>query len=169
MLHRRLSRYRDRVHRELATAFESEQTSREVAASFAIGIFITTLPSGGLGIGLFFVLAYLWSWANRTAMLASVVVLNPAMKPAVYVVSHRIGSTLLGADPPIAFDHSMLDYTLTAVQRVVVGVVPVALALAAAGYVLVLRMAGTYRRRLAASDVPPGRSESPVDDGRLDG
>ncbi|GAB3031264.1 DUF2062 domain-containing protein [Natronobiforma cellulositropha] len=146
MIRDRLSVYRARVRRELTAAFEEEHTPREIAASFAIGIFVTAMPTGGLGIGLFFVLVYYYDWISKTAIFSSVIVLNPIVKPLVYVASFQVGALLVGTEPVVLFEHSLLNYAATAVQLVLLGNVLIALALAAVGYVLVLHLTRAHRR-----------------------
>ena len=147
MFRERLSLYRSRVRRELTAAFEGRHTPHEVAASFAIGIFVTAMPTGGLGIGLFFLLAYWCSWVCRTAMFASVVVLNPLVKPLVYAGSVKLGAVVLGTEPLVLFDVSALDYAVTAIQLLLFGNLLIALTLSGVGYVVVLELTRSHRRR----------------------
>ena len=144
----RLSLYRDRVRRALTAAFEEEHTDREIAASFALGIFITAMPTGGLGIGLFFVFAYYWSWVSKTAIFASVVVLNPLVKPLVYVASYKLGTMMLGTEQLLVIGNSFADAILMIVQFVLFGNVLIALFLSAVSYVLVLHLTREYRRHV---------------------
>ena len=143
MLRERLSVYRSRVRRALTAAFDGSHSAHEVAASFAIGIFVTAMPTGGLGIGLFFLLAYWFPWLCRTAMFASVVVLNPL----VYAGSVKLGAVLLGTDPLVLFDVAALDYAVTVVQLLLLGNVLIALTLSGIGYVVVLELTRSHRRR----------------------
>lgn len=144
----RLSLYRGRVRRELTAAFDEQHTPHEVAASFAIGIFVTAMPTGGLGIGLFFLFAYWWSWVSKTAIFASVVVLNPIVKPVIYVASYQLGSVLVGREPLLLVGNSSVDSALTIVQLLVIGNLLVAVVLAGIGYVTVLVLTRAYRRHL---------------------
>lgn len=151
VLRERLSAYRDRARRDLTTAITEDYTPHEVALSFAVGIFVTTLPSGGLGIGLLIALAYWLAWASKAAMIAAVAVLNPFVKPVVYVASYQLGVALLGTEPLFVVGHSTLDAALTAVQFLLFGNVLLALALSAVGYVTVFRLTRTYLQRRGAS------------------
>ena len=101
------------------------------------------MPTGGLGIGLFFLLAYLWTWANRAAMVAAIVVLNPLVKPLVYAMSIKLGALVLGPDPVVLFDATYLDYTATALQFLLVGNLLIAGTLSAVSYVVVLEWVRT--------------------------
>ncbi|RQH00029.1 DUF2062 domain-containing protein [Natrarchaeobius oligotrophus] len=146
MLGERLAVYRDRIRRELTAAFRAEHTPHQVASSFAIGIFVTAMPTGGLGIGLFFVLVSVWSWISKPAIFASVAVLNPAVKPAVYLASFQVGATVLGTDP-IPDGETVTESAWTVVQQLLIGNVLIALALSGIGYVVVLYLTRTNRRR----------------------
>ncbi|MFP9191884.1 DUF2062 domain-containing protein [Natronosalvus vescus] len=147
MVRERLARYRDRVRRELLAAFREEHTPHEIAASFAIGIFITAMPSGGLGIGLFFLFVYWWSWVSKTAIFASVLVLNPLIKPAVYLASYHVGAFIFGTEPVLTVNNVHLDTVLTIVQLILVGNLIIAIVLALASYVTVYHLTQAHRKR----------------------
>ena len=146
MVRERLASYRDRVRRELLAAFREEHTPHQVAASFAIGVFVTSLPTGGVGVGLFFVLVALQSWISKPAIFASVAVLNPFVKPAVYLSSFQVGSLLLGGDAVGSRDAMSGETALVAIRQLLLGNVVIAVALAALGYVIVLHLTRIHRR-----------------------
>lgn len=158
MVRERLSVYRDRVRRELTTAITEEYTPHEIALSFAIGIFVTAMPSGGLGVGLLLGIAYWQPWASKTAMIAAIAVLNPLVKPLVYVASYQLGAILLGTEPIFVVGHSTLDAVLAIVQFLLLGNVLIGLLLAFVGYLAVYRLAVTYRRRRGRAVPPAGAS-----------
>lgn len=147
MVRGRLARYRDRVRRKLLAAFREDRTPRQVATSFAIGIFITALPTGGVGVGLFFVFISLWSWISKPAIFAAVVVLNPAVKPAVYLASFQVGALLLGTNPVRSHDVTMTESARIGIQQLLLGNAVLAVGLSAVGYVTVLRLTQLYRQR----------------------
>ena len=151
----RLARYRDRIRRKLLAAFREERTPRQIAASFAIGIFVTALPTGGVGIGLFFVFISLWSWISKPAIFASVVVLNPFVKPAVYLASFQVGAFLLGSNSVRSRDATTTEFAWVGVQQLLLGNVVIAIVLGAVGYVTVLHLTRVHRRR---TDRHPGPS-----------
>lgn len=146
MIGRRLEEYRDRARRDLVAAFREEHTSHEVASSFAIGVFVTALPTGGLGIGLFFVLVSVYSWINKPAIFASVAVLNPIVKPAVYLASFQVGGFIIGS-PSITEIEPAAETALIAIQQLLVGNVILAIVLSLVGYALVFHLSRTNRGR----------------------
>lgn len=143
----RLARYRDRIRRKLLAAFREDHTPKQVAASFAIGIFITSLPTGGLGIGLFFVFVWLWSWISKPAIFASVAVLNPFVKPAVYLASFQVGAVVLGSDSVRSLEASTTEAARVALQQLLLGNVIIASVLSILGYVTVLHLTRVHRRQ----------------------
>ncbi|SDQ51306.1 DUF2062 domain-containing protein [Natronobacterium texcoconense] len=146
MLRERLRTYRDRARRELLAAFRERHTEHQVASSFAIGVFITALPTGGLGIGLFFVFVSMWSWISKPAIFASVAVLNPFVKPVVYVASFQVGGTVLGTRPLRSSEVSP-ETARVAVEQLLVGNLLVALALSGMGYLILLHLTRVHRQR----------------------
>ncbi len=96
MVGARLQRYTDRIRSEIYSSFTEESTPRQVAGSFAIGTFITMMPTLGAGVLVFFVLIYLFDWINKIALFASVLVFNPVVKWGVYAASFALGFALLG-------------------------------------------------------------------------
>lgn len=148
MVRERLADYRDRVRGQLLAAFREEHTPHQVAASFAIGVFITAMPTGGLGIGLFFVLVSIWSWISKPAIFASVAVLNPFVKPGVYLASFQIGAFVLRSDSVGSRDGTTTESAWTVVKQLLVGNLLVATAFAVLGYILVLYLTRSHRRRI---------------------
>ncbi|MWV39321.1 DUF2062 domain-containing protein [Natrialba sp. INN-245] len=146
MLWERFARYRDRVRRELTDAFREEHTPHQVASSFAIGIFVTALPTGGLGVGLFFVFVSIWSWISKPAIFASVAVLNPFVKPAVYVASLQTGATVLGTDP-IPLEETAAESAWAVARQLVIGNLVIAVGLSVVGYTIVLHLTRAHRSR----------------------
>ena len=147
MLQGRVERYRDRIRREFVKAFREHHTPHQIGVSFAIGIFITAMPTGGLGVGLFFVLAYHFSWISKPAIFASVAVLNPVIKPAVYVASLQVGAFVLDTGGLIPDEGTIAESALLATKQLLIGNLLIALLLAALGYLVAFHLTVAHRRR----------------------
>ncbi|ELY88232.1 hypothetical protein C483_16006 [Natrialba hulunbeirensis JCM 10989] len=132
----RLGHYRATARAKLRQAFEEEHTPHQVAASFALGIFVTAMPTGGLGLGLFVVFGRLWSWISTPALFASAAVLNPFVKPAVYVSSITLGGFILGTDPVVSYE-TAAESAGVAIRQLLVGNLLIAVALTGVSYVVV--------------------------------
>lgn len=148
MVRARVSEYVDRVRVALHDSFTQDHTPREIAGSFALGTFITMLPTWGVGVLVFFALARVFAWVNRIALFASVVVFNPVVKWGVYASSFALGFFLLGpvdgfgvGDVPSTGDGSEIFV------RLLVGNTVLALVVTAVAYVVVHRLVVAYNDR----------------------
>jgi uncharacterized protein (DUF2062 family) len=159
MARRRLSEYRSRVRSRLETAFAGEHSPQQVARSFALGVFITALPTFGTGVLAFGVIAALSEGVSKIALLASVVVLNPVAKWGVYAASFWLGIQLLG--PPEGI--SVTSYTVSfsaapdVVSRLLLGNLIIAVVLTIAGYAFAFRVIREmHERELSISELVTG-------------
>lgn len=148
MIAERFGGYRDRVREELHRAFSEDHTPRAVAGSFAVGVFITMLPTFGTGLLLFVVLVTLFKSISKIALFASVLVFNPVVKWGVYAGSFTLGTFILG---PVD-GARMADVSLSAgpeiVLRLLVGNLILAVVATVLGYVVVYRLVVAHRERL---------------------
>lgn len=147
MLKGRLAAYRSRVRSALEAAFNESHTPHEIGLSFAVGIFITTLPTLGLGYGVFVILAYFFSWVNKLALIAAAIVLNPATKPFVHAVSYQVSGLFFSPQTIKPFDIVLLDAAVNVVRRILIGNLVIAMVLSIVSYLLVRQLTIGYRAR----------------------
>lgn len=147
MLRERVTAYRRAVRSELEAISAEDYPPHDIAASFAIGIFITALPTLGTGLLVFVAIVYLFDRVSKLALFASVLVLNPAAKWAVYAASFWLGSRLLGPVPGVSPAEVSFAAGPEIVTRLVIGNVLLAVVFTVVAYVLALRFVRTYRER----------------------
>ena len=147
MVRGRIAAYRGRVRSELIAAFEGDHPPEDVAGSFALGVFITALPTLGTGLLVFAALVALVDRISKLALFASVVVLNPAVKWGVYAASVSLGTGILG--PPSGATPSTLSVSAgpEIVARLLVGNLILAAVFTVIGYVVVFRLVVSFRAR----------------------
>ncbi|MEF8880298.1 MAG: DUF2062 domain-containing protein [Candidatus Nanohaloarchaea archaeon] len=123
----------------LHEAFEEEHTDREIAFSFAFGIFVTSLPTLGLGLILFALLIKFTRSISRLAISASIVIMNPLTKWIFYLSSINLGSLILtGRLSGIGGLEEALKYLL-------IGSIVLAAILSILSYFVALKLVKTYR------------------------
>ena len=145
MVWRYVKRMFARVRHELLDSITKHSSRRAVATSFAIGAFITILPTLGLGLIVFVILDYLFEWINRVALFSNALIFNPVVKWGVYVASMVIGFLLLGPVEGASFTTipSLADGSELLV-RMVVGNIVVAIVGAVTAYVVADRLLAAY-------------------------
>ncbi|MES3160247.1 MAG: DUF2062 domain-containing protein [Halorubrum sp.] len=141
----RIDEWLTRIKTELQHSFAEEYTARETAGSFSLGVFITMLPTLGVGLLLFVLFAWLFDRINRAALIASVVVFNPVVKWGVYAASFTLGVMLLGPVPGATPTEVSLSAGPEIVTRLVVGNLILAVVAAVPGYFVCLRLVEAYR------------------------
>ena len=120
-LRRRVGDDLERVKQLLRRAFSEDHTTTEVAQSFSLGVFITMLPTLGVGFLVFVVLAAFFDRLSKLALVASAVVFNPVVKWGVYALSLALGTFLLGPVEGVSVANPSLDAAPPVVLRLVVG------------------------------------------------
>ena len=142
------SRVRETAHRAktmLRRAFAEEHTTREVAGSFSLGVFITMLPTLGTGFIAFVGLAMVFRRLSKLALVASAVVFNPVVKWGVYAASLGLGFLLLGPVEGVSITDASLDAAPEVVLRLVVGNTILAVVAAVPSYFVAYRVVDRYR------------------------
>ena len=132
---------------ELEAALDGEYTPKQVAGSFAIGVFITSLPTLGIGLLSFFIISHLFAGVSKLALFSSIVVLNPAAKWGVYGASFWLGSTLLGPVEGVTRSDVSISAAPEVVVRLLVGNLILAAVFTLLAYVAAYRLTAAYRRR----------------------
>lgn len=155
MVRRRLARIRNQIRERLVTAFVERYTPHEVAASFSVGVFITALPTLGVGVLAFFLLAALFDRVSKIALFASVVILNPVVKWAVYGASYSLGQFLLGPAPNASFDSVSPSMGVDVLTRLWVGNLILATIFAVVAYGGALRIVNEFHCQTDDGDKQP--------------
>lgn len=155
MLLEALAGYRDRVRSDLEAAVTEEAGAHDVASSFAVGAFVTMLPTLGTGLVVLAALGAVFERTNVPAMFASVAVFNPFVKWGVYAGSFSIGSFLLGPVPSVAAREISLSAGPEVLVRLLVGNLLLAAVVAGCCYVLVNRFTQQLRKRRVDIDGLP--------------
>ncbi|MEF8787207.1 MAG: DUF2062 domain-containing protein [Haloarculaceae archaeon] len=138
-------RYTRRVREELRSAITEDHTPREIAGSFAVGTFITMLPTLGTGFLLFVLIIVVTRRVSKLALFASVLVFNPVVKWGVYVASLTLGVLLLGPVEGVSIAEASLDAGQNVVVRLLVGNVILAVLATILSYAVVYRLVVRYR------------------------
>lgn len=148
MVRERLRQYSNRIRAEIYSSLTAEYSTRQVAGSFAIGTFITMMPTLGTGVLVFFVLIYVFDWMNKIALFASVLVFNPVVKWGVYAASFALGIALLGPVDGFGIgDVPSISEGNDILVRLLVGNTILAIIAAVLSYVVVYRLVDAYEDR----------------------
>ena len=165
MMVSRMEAWAGRAKEAIQNSFAEEHTPRETAGSFALGVFITMLPTLGTGLLVFVVLAWLFDRINKVALFASVVVFNPVVKWGVYAASFTLGVFILGPVEGVSSAQVSLSAGPEIVIRLLVGNLILAVIAAIPSYFVCLRLVNAYQARQVVETlekvVDPDGAETP--------
>lgn len=136
-----LSGFKQKILTELKKSFHEDKTPHQIASSFSIGVFVTALPTLGLGLFFFAYLSSKYEWVSRLAIFSSAFVLNPLVKPFFYIASINLGSLLVERKFLIPNDPESLFLYM------IVGSIAGAAVLSIFGYFMVLTAVKAYRKK----------------------
>jgi uncharacterized protein (DUF2062 family) len=148
----RAGTWRRRLRRGLHDAFAETHTPHQIAGSFSFGVFVTMLPTVGVGLLVFVALAWLSDGVSKLAFVASALLINPVVKSGVYVASFAIGVFLLGpVEGATVTSASLSGASFSAGRdiavRILLGNVILSVATIVPSYVVCYRLVETYRAR----------------------
>lgn len=133
-----------RVREELRAAFLEDYSPQQVAISFTIGVFITALPTLGVGFAIFVLLSYFVRQLSKIALFASVLILNPPVKWGVYTSSFWLGNQLLGPIPGVTLETVSLSIGPDVLARLWLGNLILATIFSLIAYIAALHLVKRY-------------------------
>lgn len=86
---------------------QTNASPKSVAMAFAIGTFISVLPTPGLNLIIATFLASWFKQLNRAGLLAAIAVWNTLVVAPLYFISHKIGAFVFDAAPFTALTHNV--------------------------------------------------------------
>ncbi|MBU0535600.1 MAG: DUF2062 domain-containing protein [Nanoarchaeota archaeon] len=130
-----------------------------IAIGFAIGTFISTLPTPGFNILLGVLVILIYERVSKIALFGSMAVWNPLTTPAVYYLSYRIGDMIFSDLPVTEIKLSLAGILLQNSRRFFVGNVILALSLSILSYFAVRKIAEIYQKRESNKDQTQSKSK----------
>lgn len=132
---------------------QADASPHQLAQGFALGTFISILPTPGLNILLATVLLATFKQLNKAALFAALTVWNTLVVAPLYALSSKLGALFFATKPLIAFDLVFGTYLNTTVKHFLVGNVVLAAGITIASYLLVQTAVSLHRQRKPACKV----------------
>jgi len=135
-------------------------TPHAIAAGFAAGIFASFTPFVGFHILLGVAIAYLVAGNMAAVLIACGLFGNPLTFPAIWASTYEVGRYILNAETidgeaPVGLGHALEHMDLTAIwepilKPMLVGSLPIGLAVSLIGYGVIYFAARSFQRRRAS-------------------
>ena len=133
-----------RHHRKL---MQERKTPHAIAFGFAIGTFISILPTPGFNLILGLLVSFFFPRASKLAIIASIFFWNPVTTFPVYALSYKIGGLIFQRVPHVQYDVTFLNTVYNYSKKFIVGNIILAFAIAPISYLIVKKIAESYQNK----------------------
>jgi uncharacterized protein (DUF2062 family) len=131
------SRITKRVKEAVRALLQADATAHNQAMGFAVGTFISLLPTPGFNLALALLLAS-WLRLHRATVLVSLAVWNVFVTAPLFALSYRLGNILFPAPATSSVTAQWQAQVISFVQGFLVGNLIIAVSLTAVSYTIVL-------------------------------
>ncbi len=133
----------------------------EIALGFAVGMFISTMPTPGFNILLGFILLF-FIRMNKIALLAGLAFLNPLITPLIYSTELQIGRVFIPYNPLVGVPWYSWQNLLANIKPFLLGAFILAVWLAIISYALVFLATYLYQMRKHKGLHPRSPPHAPI-------
>lgn len=130
---------------------QAETSAHDQALGFAVGTFISLLPTPGFNFALAFLLAGWFRQIHRATLIASLAVWNVFVTAPLFALSYRLGDYLFPAPATTSVATQWQAEVISFVQGFVVGNLIIAVGITAVSYTIVLTFIWIYRQKSAVA------------------
>ncbi len=129
------------------TLLQAETSAHNQAVGFAVGTFISLLPTPGFNFALALLLASWFRQIHRATLLASLAVWNVFVTAPLFALSYRLGNYLFPAPTSTSVAAQWQTQLVSFVQGFFVGNLIIAVGITAVSYTLVLSLTRIYQQK----------------------
>jgi len=147
MVRKHYHNYKKKIKKHFHEVMKEQKSSHSIAFGFAIGTFITILPTPGFNILMAFLIALVYEKVNKISLFFSLAIWNPFTLIPMYALSLKIGNLLFGPLAVVEYDLSFFDMVFNYSRRFLIGNVILATFTALASYFIIKDMVRIHRKK----------------------
>jgi len=141
-----VKKYKEKLAHHFAEVLKSKTSPHSIALGFAIGTFISVLPTPGLNIIIGLLIIAILENINKLALFGAYVIWNPFVLVPIYAHSYGLGNMLLGSLPYATFNFVLWDTLYNFTIRFLLGNFIIAVFLSIASYGVVRLLLYIFRK-----------------------
>ena len=139
-----LRKYYDKVKAHLLEVLRVKTSPHSIGLGFAIGTFVSVLPTPGLSVLLGFLITLAFPKVSKISLAAALIIWNPLVSLPLSFLSYRVGAWIIGGEPVVRFDVVFLNHAYNLTRRYLVGGAVVAFFSSIVSYFVVRVLANLY-------------------------
>ena len=151
-------RWKHKIKYYAQEVLTEKTTPHSIAVGFAIGSFISILPTPGFNLILALIVSLIYKKVNKVSLFIGVLFWNPLTSPVIYYFSYKLGNLIFGAAPIVVYNVSFMEQIYQFTRRFLVGNIIIAVSMSIISYFLVRWGAQEYQlKNRPMNSLPPGR------------
>lgn len=142
-----INKLKEKIKKHFHEVIRTKKSEHSVALGFAIGTFISILPTPGFNILLGLLVVLIFKKVNKFSLFISMAVWNTLTLIPIYWLSYKIGNLLFGSVPVVKYNIVILDQIYNFTRRYLVGNLILALIISPLCYFIVKGLIRLYRKK----------------------
>ncbi len=126
---------------------KSKPTPEAIALGFAVGTFISVLPTPFINVFIGLLVIFIYEPINKYSLFGSILFWNPLTLAPIYWLSYKIGNVIFATAPVKTYQLNFLHQVYYLTRRFVVGSLILAVPVSILTYYLVKKIAEHYQSK----------------------
>lgn len=146
-INKKRKRFSKKVKEHFREVLEIKTSTHSIALGFAIGTFISMLPTPGFNILLGFLIILIFKRINKFSLFGSLVLWNPLTLFPFYFLMYKLGNLMFSSAPVIRFNIVIIDQIYNFSRRFLIANIIIAIIMSIISYFVVRMVAEKYKKR----------------------
>ena len=146
-INKKRKRFSKKVKEHFREVLEIKTSTHSIALGFAIGTFISMLPTPGFNILLGFLIILIFKRINKFSLFGSLVLWNPLTLFPFYFLMYKLGNLMFSSAPVIRFNIVIMDQIYNFSRRFLIANIIIAIIMSIISYFVVRMVAEKYKKR----------------------
>ena len=138
---------KNKLKEHFQEVIRTKTSPHSIGVGFAIGTFISTLPTPGFNILLGLLILLIFKKVNKFSLFAGIIFWKPLFSIPIYYFSYQIGNMLFGQSPMIMYELTFLDQMYSYARRFLIGNVILTVTISIASYFILRGMFSLYYKK----------------------
>jgi uncharacterized protein len=129
-----VEKLRDKIRKHFQEVITTKISPHTIGLGFALGTFISILPTPGFNILLGFFVLLIFKKINKFSLFAGILFWNPLTAIPIYYVSYHIGDFFFGSSAVVVYELNLLGQIYLYARRFLIGNMILALIISSISY-----------------------------------
>jgi uncharacterized protein len=148
-----IKRYVEKIKHHFREVIKLKTTPQTIALGFAIGTFISVLPTPGFNILLGLLIVLIFERVSKLSLFGAILFWNPITSIPIYWLNHKVGDLLFGSAPVVKYNIIFVDFVYNFSRRYLLGSVINGIIISALCYLIVWFIASKYYKSKKVDEI----------------